>query len=252
MEVFNNRQFGNVRGVMVDGIPWFVGKDIATALGYSNPQKAIRDHVDMEDRGVNEMGTPGGKQETVIINESGMYSLILRSRLSSARKFKRWVTSEVLPSLRNDGVYAIKGNEEKHDIISKIHEYGAFNTILIEAGFSKEISTMTMIEDMKERGIFDGTYFLKSLGKTEDVGGLNPTEIANKSDFRLTPKMVNDYLKEMGLQYKDKYWKLTKDGKEYGEYIPFSNNGHTGYRILWKDGIIKELNRYLEKGAIAK
>ncbi len=105
LQVFNNPKFGEVRAVEINGDPWFVGKDVATALGYQNPQRAIRDHVDGEDKGVTDMVTPGGKQSISIINESGMYSLIFSSKLPKAKEFKRWVTSEVLPSIRKHGGY---------------------------------------------------------------------------------------------------------------------------------------------------
>ena len=95
-----------VRTLTIDDEPYFVAKDVATILGYnSNPAKAIRDHVDDEDKGVNETFTPGGKQKITIINESGLYSLILSSKLPNAKKFKRWVTSEVLPTIRKHGAY---------------------------------------------------------------------------------------------------------------------------------------------------
>mgnify|MGYP002711059518 CR=1 FL=1 len=105
IQIFTSPEFGDIRTVGQNGEPWFVGKDIAVALGYSNPQKAIRDHVDEQDRGVNEMDTPGGKQPIVIVNESGVYSLIFGSKLEGAVRFKRWVTSEVLPTLRKTGSY---------------------------------------------------------------------------------------------------------------------------------------------------
>ena len=105
IQVFSNEKFGQVRGAMIDGEPWLVGKDVAERLLYSNPQKAIRDHVDSEDRGVNEMDTPGGKQMVVMINESGLYSLIFGSKLDKAKEFKHWVTSEVLPTIRKTGGY---------------------------------------------------------------------------------------------------------------------------------------------------
>lgn len=106
MQIFDSAQFGRIRAFNVNGNPWFVGRDVAERLGYSNPQKAIRDHVDDEDKGVNEMFTPGGKQQLPIINESGLYSLIMSSKLPSAKQFKRWVTSEVLPSIRKTGGYS--------------------------------------------------------------------------------------------------------------------------------------------------
>lgn len=105
IKIFNNAEFGEIRVMLIDDDPWFVGKDIAVALGYNNPQKAIRDHVDEQDRGVNEMDTPGGKQPIITINESGLYSLIFSSKLESAQRFKHWVTHEVLPSIRKHGMY---------------------------------------------------------------------------------------------------------------------------------------------------
>ena len=105
IQIFTSPEFGDIRTVDQNGEPWFVGKDVAAALGYGNPQKAIRDHVDEQDRGMNEMDTPGGKQPIAIINESGLYSLIFGSKLEGAVRFKRWVTSEVLPALRKTGSY---------------------------------------------------------------------------------------------------------------------------------------------------
>ena len=105
LQIFSNPEFGQVRTVELDGQPWLVGKDVAEALEYKNPQRAIRDHVDDEDRGVTKTVTPSGEQEILIINESGLYSLILSSKMPKAKAFKHWVTSEVLPALRRNGVY---------------------------------------------------------------------------------------------------------------------------------------------------
>ena len=109
VQVFNNEEFGSLRTIWLNGVLWFVGKDVAQSLGYSNNRKAIIDHVDEEDRGVTKRDTLGGEQDLVIINESGLYSLILSSKLPSAKRFKRWVTSEVLPSLRRSGHYTTGG-----------------------------------------------------------------------------------------------------------------------------------------------
>ena len=103
--IFNNPEFGEIRTVEVNGEPWFVGKDVATALGYKNPQEAVRNHVDDEEKGVSEILTPGGKQTVPVINESGLYSLVLSSKLPGAKRFKRWITSEVIPSIRKHGAY---------------------------------------------------------------------------------------------------------------------------------------------------
>lgn len=104
---FFNFEDKEVRAQAINGEPWFVGKDVADILGYTNPSKAIRDHVDDEDKGQNETFTPGGMQIMTIINESGLYSLVFKSQLPSAKRFKRWVTSEVLPAIRKTGAYQI-------------------------------------------------------------------------------------------------------------------------------------------------
>ena len=104
MEIFKNPEFGAIRAVEIDGEPWLVGKDVSLALGYTNPQKAIRDHVDAEDRTVNDSFTVNGTAIT-LINESGLYSLVLSSKLPNAKKFKRWITTEVIPSIRKHGAY---------------------------------------------------------------------------------------------------------------------------------------------------
>lgn len=107
LQIFKNEEFGEVRSLNIGGEPWFVGKDVADILRYTNSRKAINDHVDDEDKGVTKCDTLGGKQDLIIINESGLYSLILSSKLPTAKKFKRWVTSEVLPAIRKTGNYQI-------------------------------------------------------------------------------------------------------------------------------------------------
>jgi len=113
IKLFENPEFGQMRVLEQEGEPWFVGKDVATLLGYTNPQKAIRDHVDEEDKGVNDSFTVNGTP-AILINESGLYSLILRSQLPEAKAFKRWITHEVIPSIRKTGGY-IQGQETLSD-----------------------------------------------------------------------------------------------------------------------------------------
>lgn len=134
LQIFNSEEFGDIRTVTIENEPWFVGKDVATALGYSNPQKAVRDHISEEDRGVNEMDTPSGRQNLAIINESGLYALIFGSKLESAKRFKHWVTSEVLPAIRKTGSYQMpmttdqkiqllaQGNVELTEKIEKVND----------------------------------------------------------------------------------------------------------------------------------
>lgn len=112
VKTFNSKEFGDVRTVTINGEPRFSGKDVALALGYANPQKAIRDHVLLEDRTVNESFTVNGTK-VVLINESGLYALIFGSKLDSAQRFKHWVTSEVLPAIRRTGGYQMQAPQGK-------------------------------------------------------------------------------------------------------------------------------------------
>lgn len=114
IRVFENQEFGKVRTVVINDEPWFVGKDVTSILGYTNASKALTDHVDSEDKLNNESLSSLGQRGGWLINESGLYSLILSSKLPTAKKFKRWVTSEVLPSIRKNGGY-IAGQETLSD-----------------------------------------------------------------------------------------------------------------------------------------
>lgn len=114
LQIFKHEEFGEIRMMEVNGNPYFVGKDVAEILGYSNSRKALADHVDEDDKGVTKCDTLGGSQQLTVINESGLYSLILSSKLPTAKRFKHWVTSEVLPSIRKNGGY-ISGQETLSD-----------------------------------------------------------------------------------------------------------------------------------------
>lgn len=116
---FENKEFGQIRVIELNGEPWFIGKDVAEKLGYAEPRSTVSKKVDKEDRGVAKIETPSGIQEMTVINESGLYSLILSSQLGSAKKFKRWVTSEVLPQIRKTGAYMteLKGQEKMFQLL---------------------------------------------------------------------------------------------------------------------------------------
>ena len=114
LQIFNSPEFGQIRTIQQNKEPWFVGKDVAAILGYSNPRDALAKHVDAEDKGVAKCDTLGGNQDLTIINESGLYSLILSSKMPKAKEFKRWVTSEVIPAIRKTGGY-IAGSENMTD-----------------------------------------------------------------------------------------------------------------------------------------
>lgn len=147
-QIFSFEQ-NEVRTVLVNDEPYFVGKDVAEILGYSNTPKAIRDHVDMEDKRSERIVHPlGGAQDSVIINESGLYSLILKSKLPSAKKFKRWVTSEVLPTIRKNGAYLT--DKKAYDIT---HNPNSLADLLLQAGEQLKQKEL-VIQEMKPKALF--------------------------------------------------------------------------------------------------
>lgn len=113
IKIFENTEFGRVRSLMINDEPYFIGKDVAEILGYSNTRDAIYKHVHEEDKGVAKCDTLGGNQELTVINESGLYALIFGSKLPKAKEFKHWVTSEILPSIRKHGAYMTDDTLEK-------------------------------------------------------------------------------------------------------------------------------------------
>ena len=113
VQIFNNKEFGSVRIVEIDGDPWFVGNDVARALGYSNARKAVPMHVDDEDKLRTQIGDAGQNRDMTVINESGLYALVLSSKLPSAKKFKSWVTHDILPSIRKTGSYVMSDVQQR-------------------------------------------------------------------------------------------------------------------------------------------
>lgn len=142
---FENQQ---VRTLKIDDEPYFVGKDVAEILGYSNTRDALNRHVESEDKGVVKLDTPGGKQDQTIVNESGMYSLILSSKLPTAKKFKRWVTSEVLPAIRKHGAYMT--DEKAFDVV---HNKNGLADLLQQAAEQLKQKDIEIAE-MKPKALF--------------------------------------------------------------------------------------------------
>lgn len=147
LQIFKNREFGSVRTLVIDNEPWFVGKDVAEVLGYSNPQKALRDHVDEEDKTVNESFTVNGTMG-ILISESGVYALIFSSKLPKAKEFKHWVTSEVLPQIRKSGAYLT--DEKAYDIT---HNPNSLADLLLQAGEQLKKKDI-VINEMKPKALF--------------------------------------------------------------------------------------------------
>ena len=181
IQVFNNTEFGEIRSMTIDGEPYFVGKDVAAALGYSNTRKALIDHVDDEDRtgGVTIRDSIGREQKPTIINESGMYSLIMGSKLEGAKRFKRWVTSEILPSIRKTGAYATD---------SAAAEYKA-----------RELRIREM--NAQARLINAETRRLTVLQKGKGLSQVAVDTLAVKAVERVTGKDLGDYLPQVEKTY---------------------------------------------------
>ena len=181
IQVFNNTEFGEIRSMTIDGEPYFVGKDVAAALGYTNTRKALIDHVDDEDRtgGVTIRDSIGREQKPTIINESGMYSLIMGSKLEGAKRFKRWVTSEILPSIRKTGAYATD---------SAAAEYKA-----------RELRIKEM--NAQARLINAETRRLTVLQKGKGLSQVAVDTLAVKAVERVTGKDLGDYLPQVEKTY---------------------------------------------------
>ena len=158
LKLFENSEFGSIRSVLIDDVPYFVGKDVAEALGYSNGSRDINRHVDDEDKNTVVIRDGVGNPNKVIINESGLYSLILSSHLPNAKKFKRWVTTEVLPQIRQTGGYEISGaqsriNEQFTAQISALSEAVAKLTRCLTAEDNKDSMADKIIDKVAESAI---------------------------------------------------------------------------------------------------
>ena len=147
LEIFTNPEFGNIRIIEKNGEPWFIGKDVAEALGYEASRNAITKHVDDEDKLTHQLSASGQNRNMTVINESGLYSLILSSKLPTAKKFKRWVTSEVLPAIRKHGNYTAPKQENKSKSIDL--EIRLNNSKARMASEYRRIAEMTDIKEYK-------------------------------------------------------------------------------------------------------
>lgn len=188
LQVFNF-EGKDIRTVNIENQPWFVGKDVADVLGYSNPQKALRDHIDNEDKTVNESFSVNGTK-AILVNESGLYSLVLKSQLPGAKRFKRWVTSEILPSIRKHGAYMTE------DVIAKTLSDPDYIIGLIKsiAEHKQEILAKNqVIGELKPKA-----DYLDRILKSKSL--LTITQIAK--DYGMSGIAMNQKLHELGVQYK--------------------------------------------------
>lgn len=212
IQIFNNEEFGQVRAIEIDGQGWLVGKDVTEVLGYQNSSKALIDHVDEDDKLNNVSLSSLGQRGGWLINESGLYSLILSSKLPGAKKFKKWVTSEVLPSIRKHGMYAQDELLDNPDLL-----------IAAATKLKEERAARIKAEEQRNRLIHQSKLYTTS-------------EIAKELGLSSATKL-NALLAEKKIQYKqNKTWLLYSKYSECG-YVSIKqdvlDNGHIIYDRKW-------------------
>lgn len=200
LQIFNNQDFGQIRTLEKDGQVWFVGKDVADVLGYQNASKALSDHVDDEDKLNNETLASLGQRGGWLINESGLYSLVLSSKLPTAKQFKRWVTSEVLPAIRKTGMYAVDQLLDDPDLAIK-----AFTALKEEREKRLQLESINkqqeqIIGELKPKADYTDRIL-------QNKGLVSITQIAK--DYGMSGQAMNDLLHKLKVQYKQgKQWLL--------------------------------------------
>lgn len=221
IKIFENIEFGSIRTLELEGKPYFVGKDVAEVLGYERPTKAISDRVDTEDKDeIPIRDSIGRMQKTPIINESGLYSLILSSKLPTAKRFKRWVTSEVLPSIRKHGMYATDELLNNPDLAIK-----TFTALKEERAKTKALTETVAIQTQQIAEMQPKASYYDLVLNCKDL--LSVSEIAK--DYGKTARWLNKYLHEKGIQYKqgEKIWLL---------YQKYADKGYTSTKTQTYNG----------------
>lgn len=211
LQIFKNEEFGEVRTVEIGGESWFVGKDVAEILGYSNTRDALAKHIDGEDKGdVAIRDSIGREQSTTIINESGLYSLILSSKLPNAKAFKRWITSEVLPSIRKHGLYATDELLDNPDLIIQMA-----TKLKEEREVRKALEIENKVQSQQIAELTPKATYYDLILQCKDL--LSMTEIAK--DYGKSAKGMNKLLNEFGIQY--------KQGGVWFLYAKYQDKGYT-------------------------
>lgn len=220
IQIFENAEFGSIRTVEINNEPYFVGKDVAEVLGYSNTPKAIRDHIDDEDKLTERFVLSGQNRETIVINESGLYSLILSSKLPKAKQFKRWVTSEILPSIRKHGMYATDELLANPDIA-----IAAFTAIKEEREKAKMLESEIAVQKQQIAELKPKASYYDVVLNCKDL--MSISEIAK--DYGKSARWLNNLLHELKIQYKqgNKIWLL---------YQKHANKGYTNTKTQTYNG----------------
>lgn len=221
LKIFETPEFGSIWTVEIDGTPYFVGKDVAEVLGYSNPRDALGRHVDEDDKNtvVNPDGNRGNPNMT-IINESGLYSLILSSKLPKAKEFKHWVTSEVLPSIRKHGMYAMDELIENPDLAIK-----ALTALKEEREKTKKLTETVAVQSQQISELKPKASYYDVVLNCKDL--VSVSEIAK--DYGKSARWLNEKLHELGIQFK-------QGGKIWLLYQKFASKGYTSTKTQTYNG----------------
>ena len=226
------------------GQPWFVAADVCAALDLPDTHKAIA-RLDDDEKGRNSIPTPGGQQDMSVVNESGLYNLVLGSRKPEAKRFKRWITHEVLPSIRKTGSYTSATSvaalpSPTQDRVSSLLLIG--EAVAKVPGVKHGIAmaaTLTCIHE--NTGLSIETMRRALPANDEPIAAMNPTKLGQQ--LGMAARSVNASLAAMGLQLRNDRdeWELTEAGQAWGEALPYSRNGHSGYQILWNPAVIDQM-----------
>mgnify|MGYP000638518701 FL=1 len=226
----------NVRVVLgQDGEPMFVAADLLSTL---NLDRKALERLDDDEKGVSSIHTPGGQQEMTVVNESGLFNLVLGSRKPEAKRFKRWVTHEVLPSIRKTGSYAMPGAiaalpAPTQDRVTAILMIG--EAVAKVPGVKHGIAMAATLTCIQENTGLSVETMRRALPACNDpLAAVNPTKLGEQ--IGLSARAVNLRLAGLGFQNRNDRdeWELTDAGQAWGEALPYSRNGHSGYQILWR------------------
>lgn len=250
LQIFSNEQFGSVRVTEQNGEPWFVGKDVADILGYTNQNEAIQDHVDEEDKlnskTLSSFELNLGQRGGWLINESGLYSLIMSSKMPKAKQFKRWVTSEVLPSIRKHGLYAVDEVLADPDIL-----ISALMELKEERRKAKTLEDTVAVQNQQIAEMRPKASYYDVVLNCKDLVSISVIA----KDYGWSAKRMNDYLHEKGVQYRQgKIWLLYQKYAERGytntkthSYPGSDGDLHTSVHTYWTQagrlfiyGLLKE------------
>lgn len=211
LQIFKNAEFGSVRTLTLDEKTWFVGKDVATALGYAKPENAIAVHVDDEDKTTTLIQGDGSnyKSKAILINESGLYALILSSKLPTAKRFKRWVTSEVLPAIHRHGVYAVDEVLDNPDML-----IAALTELKVERAKAKALEQTVAVQHQQITEMKPKASYYDVVLNCKDLVAISVIA----KDYGWSANRMNKYLHKKGVQYKQggKIWLLYQKYAEMG------------------------------------